>query len=107
MTAKKPATGGERGLNPDYVYRKFDPVTLNVIGLGPTQINGAIARGELPPPVKITQSGRARGWLGSQLIELQQKRLAEAQTQTATPDKKPRGRPRAGRDEDTTTSRHS
>jgi hypothetical protein len=82
MTAKKPATN-ERGLNPDFLYRKFDPVTLNVIGLGPSQVNEAIKRGELPPTVSATESGRATGWLGSQLIELQRKRLAEAMARAA------------------------
>jgi hypothetical protein len=91
MTIKKPAPSERGGLNPDFLYRKFDPVTLSVIGLGPSQINAAIQRGELPPPVNVTESGRATGWLGSQLIALQEKRLAEAIARAATPVRKLEG----------------
>jgi hypothetical protein len=41
-------------------------------------IDARIRSGELPQPVKAFASGRATGWFGWQLIELQRQRLAEA-----------------------------
>jgi hypothetical protein len=78
MTKRKPATE-QQPLHPDFIYRVDSDVAIAVVGLGPSQRKAAIDRGELPPPLKLTPSGRAKGWLGSQLIELQRKRLAEAE----------------------------
>jgi hypothetical protein len=65
-------------LIPHFFYRRHGPVAKGVIGLEDTQIDDKIKNGELPPLVKAFESGRARGWLGSQLIELQRQRLAKA-----------------------------
>jgi predicted DNA-binding transcriptional regulator AlpA len=65
-------------LNPHYFYRKHSPVTKAVIGLQATQIDAMVEAGELPPPVPAYEGSKAVGWLGSQLLELQQKRLARA-----------------------------
>jgi predicted DNA-binding transcriptional regulator AlpA len=84
MTKAKPLLPADLGpIHPDFVYRRSSPIARAVIGLGDTQTDEAIANGELPPPVKLTESGRATGWIGAQLIELQRKRLAKAEAAAA------------------------
>jgi hypothetical protein len=68
------------GINPGFVYRKTDPITRRILGLKPTAIDEEIDRGNLPPPMDLTPGGRAKGWLGQTLIDLQRKRLADAAT---------------------------
>lgn len=70
------------GIKPHDIYRISAPETRRIIGLKPTQIAEALKRGDLPPTVALTDNGRARGWLGVQLIELQRQRLAKAQSRT-------------------------
>ena len=65
-------------LVPHFFYRRHGPVAKGVIGLEDTQIDDKIKSGELPPPAKAFESGRATGWTGAQLIELQRQRLAKA-----------------------------
>ena len=78
-------------LHPHFFYRKNSAVALNVIGLSPSQTDEAIQAGDVPRPVNITANGRACGWLGSQLIELQQRRLAAVKAAEASgaPVRKP------------------
>jgi hypothetical protein len=66
-------------LIPHFFYRRHGLVAKGVIGLEDTQIDARIKSGELPLPVKAFESGRATGWFGWQLIELQRQRLAKAQ----------------------------
>jgi prophage regulatory protein len=47
----------------------------NYTGLHETRINGLIASGQFPRPVKL--SSRRQGWLESELIVWQQARIAE------------------------------
>jgi hypothetical protein len=68
-------------LNPHYFYRKHSPVTKAVIGLQATQIDAMIEAGELPPPVPAYEGAKATGWVGQILIELQEKRLAQAKAE--------------------------
>ena len=69
-------------LIPHFFYRRHGPVAKGVIGLEDTQIDARIKSGEIPPPVKAFESGRATGWFGSQLIELQRQRLERAKLAT-------------------------
>jgi hypothetical protein len=78
-TKKKPAEDDERELVPHFIYRKNSRTALRVIGLGPTQIDDAIKNGSIPPPIDLTGNGRAKGWTGAQLLELQRQRLAAAE----------------------------
>jgi predicted DNA-binding transcriptional regulator AlpA len=68
----------EFGIVPGRVYRKSDPATREILGMGDTSIDEAIKSGYLPPPMPLTKWGKSCGWLGSQLIELQRRRLAAA-----------------------------
>jgi predicted DNA-binding transcriptional regulator AlpA len=40
-----------------------------VFGLGPTQIAKKIKLGEIPAPIKLSESGRASGWTGCLINE--------------------------------------
>jgi hypothetical protein len=71
-------------LNPDFFYRRNSPIAKGVIGLGNTQIDDKVRSGELPPLVRAFESGRAAGWLGSQLIELQRRRLEASRKPVTT-----------------------
>jgi hypothetical protein len=65
-------------LVPHFFYRRHSPIAKGVIGLSDTQIDAKIKSGELDPPVKAFEDGRATGWFGFQLIEIQEQRLARA-----------------------------
>jgi predicted DNA-binding transcriptional regulator AlpA len=53
-----------------------------VFGLGPTQIAKKIKLGEIPTPIKLSESGRASGWTGRQINEY---RRQQAQRIEAAP----------------------
>jgi prophage regulatory protein len=46
------------------------------VGLKRTQIDALIIRGEFPRPIKLNESGRAKGWLEHELVAWQQERIA-------------------------------
>jgi predicted DNA-binding transcriptional regulator AlpA len=73
---KKPALPPRIGgpLNPDILYRLTD--ARKYFGLRPTQLTEKIKSGEVPPPVRLSTSGRAAGWFGRQIIAWQAERLA-------------------------------
>jgi prophage regulatory protein len=52
------------------IYRKKQ--LPEVTGLKSSSIEDLIAKGQFPKPVKLTDSGRAVGWLESDLLEWQQ-----------------------------------
>lgn len=47
-------------------------------GFKPTQLKIKILAGEIPAPIPLTDSGRALGWLGQQILDHQAKLLAAA-----------------------------
>ena len=82
MTKKKPSLPPTTApLNPHFIYRKGSATAQAVIGLAGSQINEAIEKGDVPPPVALTSNGRARGWTGQQLIDLQHRRVAQAEAE--------------------------
>jgi hypothetical protein len=64
-------------INPDAFYRKHSPVVRAAIGLGHIQIDEAVKAGKLEPPVPAVEGSRACGYLGSTLLEIQNRRLAK------------------------------
>jgi predicted DNA-binding transcriptional regulator AlpA len=52
------------------------------VGLQRTQIDELIRNGEFPAPVKLSDSGRAKGWLEHEVIAWQQERLAKRDNAT-------------------------
>jgi predicted DNA-binding transcriptional regulator AlpA len=61
------------GLHPNQVIRKSEG--RKYFGLGPSQLAEAIKRGEIPAPFSLTESGRAQGWLGQQILDHQRRRM--------------------------------
>lgn len=68
-------------INPAFTYRKHSPTARAVIGLGPTQIDEKIKSGELPPTFPLSESGKAQGWTGQQLLAIQKRRMDQAEAQ--------------------------
>lgn len=60
-------------INPHFFYRRSH--ACEYFGLRPTQISERINSGDIPPPVKLTDSGNATGWFGRQIIEWQDQRI--------------------------------
>jgi len=59
---------------PTRILRK--PEVMKFAGMRHTQLNEHIAKGEFPAPIKLTDSGRAVGWLEHELIEWMERRTA-------------------------------
>ena len=47
------------------------------VGLKRSQIDELIRSGEFPPPIKLSDTGRAKGWLEHEIIAWQQRRIAQ------------------------------
>jgi predicted DNA-binding transcriptional regulator AlpA len=50
---------------PDVLLRR--PEAMAFVGLGATQFEEKVRKGEIPAPIKISDSGRAVAWLKSEL----------------------------------------
>jgi predicted DNA-binding transcriptional regulator AlpA len=70
-----------RPLVPDEIYRPHE--ARHFFGFKPTQLTEKIKAGEIPAPIPLSDSGRAVGWLGRQIIEWQAGRLAAAKRSVA------------------------
>jgi predicted DNA-binding transcriptional regulator AlpA len=46
------------------------------VGLQRTQIDELIKLGEFPRPIKLSESGRSKGWLEQELVAWQQERIS-------------------------------
>ena len=47
------------------------------VGLGRTQVDELIKRGEFPKPISLSDGGRAVGWLEDEIASWQRSRLAK------------------------------
>ena len=65
-------------LHPNAIVRKSEG--RKYFGLGPSQLAEAIKRGEIPAPFPLTESGRAQGWTGQQILDHQAKQRNSAAT---------------------------
>jgi hypothetical protein len=63
-------------LDPHEIVRKGNG--KRYFGLGPTQLEEGIKKGEIPAPFDLTDSGRAKGWTGQQIIDHHARRQAAA-----------------------------
>jgi predicted DNA-binding transcriptional regulator AlpA len=61
------------------IYRRCD--LHAVTGLKDSRIDELIREGQFPAPIKLTDGGRASGWLESDLIEWQKRRIAKRDAQ--------------------------
>jgi predicted DNA-binding transcriptional regulator AlpA len=64
-------------LDPNQIVRPREG--RKYFGYGPTQIDEKIKSGEIPAPVALSASGRAKGWLGQQIIEHHRRLMAAAE----------------------------
>jgi predicted DNA-binding transcriptional regulator AlpA len=73
---KKPAATPhlDGPLSPDLFYRITD--ARKYFGLKPTQLSERIKSRDIPPPVKLSASGRAAGWFGRTILAWQAERIA-------------------------------
>ena len=67
---------------PDELLRERDllrkgPGGGRIVPLGKTQFDEARKRGEFPTPISITDGGRTRAWLSSEIISWQRYRKAK------------------------------
>jgi hypothetical protein len=73
-------------LHPNQIVRFRDGPKF--FGLKHTQLQEAIDRGEIEEPFALTDSGRAKGWTGAQILEHHRKRIEaskrEAEAKRAT-----------------------
>lgn len=49
---------------------------LTYVGLKKSQVAEMIKRGEFPGPLKLSETGRAKGWLEDELADWQARRIA-------------------------------
>lgn len=69
------------GIHPDHIYRYADGPKY--YGLGLSAIDAKIKTGEIPKPISLSDSGRAKGWLGKTILEWQAARQAKSEQQEA------------------------
>jgi len=60
---------------PYRVIRRAD--LFQFVGLKKTQIDELVKRREFPAPISLSDNGRAKAWLESEILEWQQNRLAK------------------------------
>jgi predicted DNA-binding transcriptional regulator AlpA len=75
MKAKLATLAPEAALAPDQIVRWREG--KKYFGYGHTQLVEKIAAGEIPAPLNLSDTGRAKGWLGSDIIAHQQRLLAK------------------------------
>lgn len=66
----------QQQLEPHQIIRKHEGAKY--FGFKITALNKKIQEGEIPAPVPLSDTGRAMGWFGHQVISHQQKLLAAA-----------------------------
>jgi predicted DNA-binding transcriptional regulator AlpA len=72
----KPELLDLKNLSPLHIIRqKYGP---QVFGYSKTQIEETIRTGEIPEPIPLSASGRARGWTGQQILDHRQRCIALA-----------------------------
>jgi hypothetical protein len=54
-------------LSPNEIVRWYEGPKY--FGLKLTQLREKVEAGEIPPPMVLSDTGRAKGWFGSQIIE--------------------------------------
>jgi len=68
VSKTKPADRAAEVIHPDFIYRTAE-YGRKLFGFSGTQLREKIRTGEVPKPVRLSSTGRAQGWLGSQILE--------------------------------------
>jgi predicted DNA-binding transcriptional regulator AlpA len=63
-------------INPSHFYRAY--LGHQFFGLAPAALASAIEAGHVPTPIKVSDGGRATGWIGSTILQWQAERMAAA-----------------------------
>lgn len=71
---------GDIRMSENVIYRL--PAVRGKTGLGKTTIYSEIAKGKFPAPIKLTDDGRAVGWLASEVDHWVESRAAAAQSKS-------------------------
>jgi predicted DNA-binding transcriptional regulator AlpA len=74
MSSKTSAASADLTLDPNEIFRPSR--AMKYFGLRHAQLAVKVKAGEIPAPIKLSASGSAVGWLGSQIIEYHKRRLA-------------------------------
>jgi predicted DNA-binding transcriptional regulator AlpA len=74
MSSKSSAASHDLTLDPNEIFRPRQ--ARKYFGLGHSQIALKVKSGEIPAPIRLSPSGSAVGWLGSQINAYHQTRLA-------------------------------
>jgi hypothetical protein len=67
-----------RPIDPDRFYRKAEIIRRRFFGYGVSQFDEKIKKGELPPLISLSETGRASGLYGRIIINLQEELEAKA-----------------------------
>jgi predicted DNA-binding transcriptional regulator AlpA len=73
MSSKASVASADLTLDPNEIFRPSR--ARKYFGLGHSQLALKVRSGEIPAPIKLSASGSAVGWLGSQIIEYHKTRL--------------------------------
>ena len=65
-------------IEPDWIYRKRD--AMRFVGYRVTQFDLLVKKGELPPGIPLSDSSRAKGWLGRHRLAFREKQMAKVNT---------------------------
>jgi predicted DNA-binding transcriptional regulator AlpA len=74
MSSKASVASNDLTLDPNEIFRPAR--AMKYFGLRHSQIALKVKSGEIPAPIRLSSSGSAVGWLGSQIIAYHQTRLA-------------------------------
>jgi predicted DNA-binding transcriptional regulator AlpA len=80
MSSKASAASHDLTLYPNEIFRPKR--AEKYFGLRHSQIALKVKSGEIPAPIRLSASGHAVGWLGSQIIEYHKTRLALSKAKT-------------------------
>jgi predicted DNA-binding transcriptional regulator AlpA len=69
-------TDDERRIHPDHFYRLTEGTLY--FGYAPMTLDLKIKSGEVPRPVSLSDSGRAKGWFGREILKWQAARQAKS-----------------------------
>jgi hypothetical protein len=70
-------------IHPQFFYPKSGPVVKGVLVVKKSQQHELVKQGVIPPPVEAYEGSRTKGYFGSTLLEIQEKRRARAEAKAA------------------------
>jgi predicted DNA-binding transcriptional regulator AlpA len=62
-------------IHPNHFYRAY--LGPQFFGLAASALDAAIKAGHIPAPIHVVDGGKAKGWLGSTILQWQAQRMAQ------------------------------